>query len=52
MANSIGKLMARTKIFQRSNVAVKEGMRGTHVPGFWSWKGLVSTVLTLMVVVI
>lgn len=21
----------------------------TYVPGFWSWKGLVSTVLTLMI---
>jgi hypothetical protein len=24
----------------------------TYVPGFWSWKGLVSTVWTLMIAVI
>jgi hypothetical protein len=34
-----------------SNVAVKEGYC-THVPGFWSWKGLVSTVLTLMIAIV
>jgi hypothetical protein len=26
--------------------------RGTYVPGFWSWKGLVSTVLTLMIAIV
>ena len=29
-----------------------QGRRGTYVPGFWSWKGLVSTVLTLMIVIV
>lgn len=24
----------------------------TYVPGFWSWKGLVSTVWTLMIVMV
>lgn len=49
MANSIGEHMACTNVFQ---TPMLRSRRGTYVPGFWSWKGLVSTVLTLMIVVV
>lgn len=32
-----------------SNLLYPDDVGGTYVPGFWSWKGLVSTVLTLMI---